>query len=103
MESGVSRAQANRRIRQESLREYLQERGSLQHLFDLIEKVEALDPASESFDKDLAKLKVSMDNRQKLLGKYLPELKATEIDMMADVTVDHPNTIRLVAELPEDE
>jgi hypothetical protein len=44
-----------------------------------------------------------MDNRQKLLGKYLPELKATEIDMLADVTVDHPNTIRLVAELPDDE
>lgn len=103
MDSGVSRAQANRRMRQESLREYLQERGSLQHLFDLIEKVEALDPNSSSFDKDLAKLKVSMDNRQKLLGKYLPELKATEIDMMADVTVDHPNTIRLVAELPDDE
>lgn len=103
MESGVSRAQANRRVRQEALREYLQERGSLQHLFDLIEKVESLDPASDSFDKDLAKLKVSMDNRQKLLGKYLPELKATEIDMLADVTVDHPNTIRLVAELPDDE
>ncbi|MEL0255254.1 MAG: hypothetical protein VW930_04835, partial [Burkholderiaceae bacterium] len=68
MDSGVSRAQANRRMRQESLREYLQERGSLQHLFDLIEKVEALDPNSSSFDKDLAKLKVSMDNRQKLLG-----------------------------------
>ena len=102
MESGVSRAQANRRLRQESLREYLQERGSLQHLFDLIEKVEALDPRSDSFDKDLAKLKVSMDNRQKLLGKYLPELKATEIDMLADVTVDHPNTIRLLAELPNE-
>jgi hypothetical protein len=102
MESGVSRAQANRRMRQESLREYLQERGSLQHLFDLIEKVESLDPHSDSFDKDLAKLKVSMDNRQKLLGKYLPELKATEIDMLADVTVDHPNTIRLVAELPDE-
>ena len=103
MESGVSRAQANRRLRQESLREYLQERGSLQHLFDLIEKVEALDPHSDSFDKDLAKLKVSMDNRQKLLGKYLPELKATEIDMLADVTVDHPNIIRLVAELPDEQ
>ena len=102
MDSGVSRAQANRRMRQESLREYLQERGSVQHLIDLIEKVEALEPSDPDFDKQLSKLKVSMDQRQKLLGKYLPELKATEMDLSADVTVDHPHSIRIIAEMDDD-
>ena len=97
MEVGSSRAKANRRVRQEALREYLSERGSVQYLLDLIEKVDQLDPQDPDFDKNLAKLKVSIDQRQKLLGRYLPELKATEIELEADVVVDHPNEIRLVA------
>ena len=102
MERGVSRAQANRKARQDALREYLSERGSVQYLLDLIEKVDHLDPQDQDFDKTLAKLKVSIDQRQKLLGRYLPELKATEVDLQADVTVDHPEAIRIVAELDED-
>ena len=102
MDRGVSRAQTNRRVRQDALREYLSERGSVQHLFDLIEKVEDLDPSDPSFDKQLSKLKVSMDQRQRLLNKYLPELKATEVDMSADVTVDHPHSIRIIAEMDDD-
>jgi hypothetical protein len=85
MESGVSRAQTNKRIRQEALREYLQERGSVQHLLDLIEKVEGLDPDHPNFDKDLAKYDKAISQRQKLLGKYMPDLKATEIT--ADLNV----------------
>lgn len=102
MEVGSSRAKANRRVRQEALREYLSERGSVQHLLDLIEKVDKLDPQDPDFDKNLAKLKVSIDQRQKLLGRYLPELKATEVEVEADITVDHPEAIRLIAELPDD-
>lgn len=85
MESGVSRAQTNKRIRQETLREYLQERGSVQHLLDLIEKVESLDPTHPDFDKDLAKYDKAITQRQRLLGKYMPDLKATEIT--ADLNV----------------
>jgi|SaaInlStandDraft_1057018.scaffolds.fasta_scaffold319792_1 hypothetical protein len=101
MDTGSSRAKANRKLRQDALREYLSERGSVQYLLDLIEKVDALDTTHLNFDKELAKLKVSIDQRQKLLGRYLPELKATEVDLQADVTVDHPEAIRIVAELDE--
>jgi hypothetical protein len=62
----------NRLARQDALREYMQERGSVQYLFDIIEKIEKLDPNSETFQK-------VVDVRHKMLGKYLPELKATEI------------------------
>ena len=85
MESGVSRAQANRRMRQDALREYLQERGSLQHLFDLLEKVDALEPTDPDFDKKLAKLDKSIGHRRQLLDKYMPHLKASEITMDANI------------------
>ena len=85
MESGVSRAQTNKRIRQESLREYLQERGSLQHLFDLLEKVDDLDPSEPDFDKKLAKLDKAIGHRRHLLDKYMPHLKASEITLEANL------------------
>ena len=47
-------------------------------------------------------LKASIDAWDKIAQYTEPKLKATEIDMLADVTVDHPNTIRLVAELPDE-
>ena len=85
MDSGVSRAQANRNMRQDALREYLKERGSVQHLLDLIEKVEGLDPNQPNFDKDLAKYDKAISQRQKLLGKYMPDLKASEIKLDAQI------------------
>jgi len=85
VESGVSRAQTNKRIRQETLREYLQERGSVQHLLDLIEKVEGLDPDHPNFDKDLAKYDKAISQRQKLLGKYMPDLRASEVSLEANI------------------
>ena len=55
--------------------------------------------ASNSEDRD--DLKSSIDAWDKIAQYTEPKLKATEIDLMADLTVDHPNTIRLVAELPD--
>ena len=69
----------NRKIRQDTLREYMQERGSTQHLFDLIEKIENLDHESDTFNAELSKLKASADLRFKALAKYLPDLKSQEI------------------------
>jgi hypothetical protein len=48
-----TRAQANKQIRKEALRDYIKERGSIQYLFDLIEKIEELDPDSSTFTNDL--------------------------------------------------
>ena len=56
--------------------------------------------ASNSEDRD--DLKSSIDAWDKIAQYTEPKLKATEIDLMADLTVDHPNTIRLVAELPDE-
>ena len=47
-------------------------------------------------------LKASIDAWDKIAQYTEPKLKAMEIDLLADVTVDHPNTIRLVAELPDE-
>ena len=54
-------------------------KGDRFNIFDIIEKIEKLDPESETFQQDLAKYYKVVDVRHKMLGKYLPELKATEI------------------------
>ena len=68
-----------------ALREYIHERGSVQYLFDLIEKAEQLDPTDPDFDKKLAQMKVVFDQRQKMLDKYMPALKASEISLEANL------------------
>ena len=74
-----TRAQANKQIRKEALRDYIKERGSIQYLFDLIEKIEELDPDSSTFTNDLSKYKAALDARIKMAGKYLPDLKSQEV------------------------
>ena len=51
---------------------------------------------------DSADLRASIDAWDKIAVYTEPKLKATEIDLQADVTVDHPEAIRLIAELPDD-
>lgn len=72
-------AAKNRAIRQDNLREWLSKKCSAQHLINNIEKIEELDPSSETFTNELAKLKVANEQRLKVLAKYLPDLKRTEI------------------------
>jgi hypothetical protein len=74
-----TRAVKNREIRQDNLREWLSKKCTLQHLFDNIIKIEELDIESDSFINALNKYKVANEQRLKLINKYLPELKATEI------------------------
>jgi len=69
-----ARAFKNKQIRQEELREKLAAQCGVQHALNLIEKIEG---STEPFD--LQKYKASFDCRMKLINKYLPELKATEI------------------------
>jgi hypothetical protein len=74
-----TRAQENRAIRQDALREWLSNKCTAQHLVDNIEKIEALDPSSDTFANELNKLKTANDQRIKILDKYLPNLKAMEL------------------------
>ena len=71
-------AEKNRKARQDSLREWLSEKCTAQHLVNNINKIENLDPECESFSNELAKLKTANEQRLKILDKYLPNLKAIE-------------------------
>lgn len=93
-----TRAQANKQLRKDALREYIKERGSVQYLFDLIEKIEELDPDSSTFTNDLQKNKVALDARIKMIGKYMPDLKAQELDLTSSDGAMHlPTVIELIA------
>jgi hypothetical protein len=93
-----TRAQENRAIRQESLREWLSNKCTVQHLVDNIQKIEELDEGEESFTNSLNKLKVANEQRLKIMNKYLPDIKNVEIAndgggeltiKLVDYTPDH--------------
>jgi len=77
MKSGQSRAEANKAIRQEALREQLSAQGHVQHVIENIEKFEDL--ANELDNNSIQRLKAANEHRLKLINKYLPDLKATEL------------------------
>lgn len=74
-----TRAMENRALRQEALREQLAEQCRVQHILETLKKIEELDEGDEHFVNALAKLRTVNEQRLKLLNKYLPDLKATEI------------------------
>jgi len=74
-----TRAQQNRAVRQDALREWLSKKCTAQHLVDNLVKIEALDPESKTFTNELNKLKIANDQRIKIITKYLPDLKAVEL------------------------
>ena len=75
----ASSAAKQRAMRQDTLREWLSKKCTAQHLVNNIMKIEALDPAKETFVNELNQLKVANDQRLKVLNKYLPDLKLQEI------------------------
>lgn len=72
-----TRAQENKAIRQEALRAQLEAQGHLQHITDLTAKLE--EPGNELDALATNKLKIVIDTKLKLINKYLPDLKSTEI------------------------
>ena len=70
----TTRAQENRAIRQEELRAKLSAGGHLQHA---IESIRKMDEAEDDFS--VRKNKAVFDSHMKLVTKYLPDLKATEV------------------------
>lgn len=80
MKSGESRANANRRVRQEALREQLSQQGHVQQAVEILEKLKDLkDPKGETgLELDsvaVSRLSKALDGHLKLVNKYLPDQK----------------------------
>lgn len=77
MVKGQTRAAKVRETKRAEVIRYLKERGSVQHVFDCIEKLE-----NETIELEpvvVTRLSKAIDARLKLLNKYLPDEKAVEI------------------------
>jgi len=73
-----SRADKNRKVRQEALREQLSAQGHVQHVIDISNKLANLE--GEDLDSlAIQRLKAAADIKKGLIAKYLPDLKSTEL------------------------
>lgn len=72
-----TRAQENRAIRQEALREQLSAQGHVQHIIEICKELNTLTTKLEP--SDITRKKIVIDTKLSLLKKYLPDLKAMEL------------------------
>ena len=85
--SGKSRANANKEIRQKALREQLAAQGHVQHVVDLLKKVEGL-TGDELNALELQKNKLVIDTKLALIKKYLPDPKQVELSGNEDAPLN---------------
>ena len=77
MKSGESRANHNKAIRQEALREQLSQGKHVEHVIDISNKLTDLPKELTSVEAN--RLKAAADIKMRLIDKYLPSLKAVEM------------------------
>ena len=71
------RAELNRNMRKEALRESLANGEHLRHVVSMAEKIADL---GQPLDSDqLQRLKVAIDTKLRLINKYLPDVKSIEL------------------------
>jgi len=99
MESGVSRAEANKAIRQDALREQLANGKHVEHVIDMANKIADLDNALES--SDIHRLKTASDIKLKLINKYLSDTKQVELQAELTGSVDTNLNISFVSGSPD--
>lgn len=101
----LTHAQRQKKIRQDSLREWLSEKCTAQHLVDNLEKIEKLDPDSENFSNQLKKYQVANDQRLRIMNKYIPDLKAVELsgDPENPLETNGKWTVEFVNATPKDQ
>ena len=75
----------NRNIRKEALREQLSQQKHVQHVIDIADKLS--NPDSELESTDIQRYAKAADIKLKLIDKYLPSLKQSEIN--GSVQHDH--------------
>jgi len=81
-QQGLNRADKNKAVRQQALREQLSAQGHVQHVIDIAEKLQCLTNELES--NAVQRLKAAADIRLKLINKYLPDLKAVDMTVGSD-------------------
>ena len=87
-------AQRNRAMRQETLRELLSKQKLVEKVIDSAEKIADLDMQMDA--EAVTRLKVANDMRLKLIAKYLPDLKSSEITGDPDAPVNLKTAVELV-------
>jgi hypothetical protein len=73
-----TRAQLNRKVRQEALREQLKSQGHIQHVVEIVDKLR--DPTCDIEADMVQRYKYAVDTKLKLINKYLPDIKAVEVE-----------------------
>ena len=98
-----TRAQQNRFIRQEALRDQLEAQGHVQYLVEIAEKLRELD-VKENKDLetgDIVRLKSAADIHKGLVDKYLPSLKQTDSTITMDARITDATDSELDARLAQ--
>lgn len=96
MRDSATSKDRNRRIRQEALREQLSQGKHVEHVIEIANKI-----ANETLELDalmVQRLKAAAEIKCKLIGKYLPDLKAVEVTGEDGEPVNMVQTIRIIAE-----
>ena len=74
-------AQRQKAVRQEALREQLAAQGHVQHVVDIIEKIQDVDGENANMEsQEFQRLSKAAELRLKLIAKYAPDLKAVEVE-----------------------
>ena len=73
----MTRAQTNRKIRQDSLRDQLANQKHIEQVVESIKKLEELGTQLDSVEVN--RIKGAIDSRIKLVSKSLPDLKSIEL------------------------
>ena len=89
--SGLSAADRNRRLRQEALREQLSNYKLVEKVVDINDKIQDL--GQDLPPEHVARLKIAMDVNLKLINKYLPDLKQTELIGDPDQPIEHKHSV----------
>ena len=77
--SGVTRANENKRIRQEALREQLAGQKHVEHVVEYARKLADLDKELDGLA--IQRLRAAAEIKKNLIDKYLPSLKATDLSV----------------------
>lgn len=90
---GLSAADRNRRIRQDALREQLSNKGLLQQVIEISDKLADLTNHPDIPIEHVNRYKIAMDVKLKMVNKYLPDLKQTELIGDPDQPIEHRHSV----------